>query len=356
MCIIVVKEKDVKLPKREYLKNCFMNNDDGAGLMYTDNGDVVIEKGFMSWSDFEKRFDELCDAYNNFEGKSLVCHFRIGTQGKNDEHTCHPFPITTKHKFLRKTNFRTDIGMVHNGIISEFGAASKYARLDNRDSLLSDTQLFIRYCVASFKALNRNFYKNEQVMNYLDIVCGGKLAFLDKEDNVYTLGTYTSKDGVLYSNDTYSRDWYSRYSYYGYHDDYYYDGYTYSPCSTSYSNYLKDKETVDKREESNNEKIIKQLLMAPTQENEKDIEGNHEFIGAWDGLDESGVEELVEDGVLIPVEPGDTVVLCSSGCRYKVSDNEAVFLDPSDGIIYELPASLECLIAMDYGWAESLAI
>lgn len=203
MCIIVAKPKNASMPKREYLKNSFTNNPDGAGVMYTDNNRVVIEKGFMTWELFEKRLDELCVQYDNFKDKCFVAHFRIGTQGNNDEHTCHPFPITSNFKKLRKTHLRTDVAMVHNGIIHEY-STNGYSVYNNRgDNLLSDTQLFIKYCVTAFKSLNRCFYKNNQVMTCLDKIADSKLCFLDKEDNLYFLGDYDECDGVYYSNSTY---------------------------------------------------------------------------------------------------------------------------------------------------------
>lgn len=42
MCIIVVKEKNKDLPKLSYLENCFDNNPDGMGFMYTDKGKVIM--------------------------------------------------------------------------------------------------------------------------------------------------------------------------------------------------------------------------------------------------------------------------------------------------------------------------
>lgn len=235
MCIIVCKKKDGKLPKKEYLKNCFDNNDDGSGLMYVKkiNGEdkVVIEKGFMTWDAFYKRYEELCLEFNNFENKSLVCHFRIGTQGNNDAQTCHPFPISSKNRILRKTYVETDVGMVHNGIISTYSKNCVYA--GEKDALLSDTQLFIKHCVLPFKSLNRQFYKNKQVMKYLDDICGGKLVFLNNEDNVYMVGEFVEHDGVFYSNGTYSYNYYDYYKTYSKYNcaadpyDWYEDDYPY---------------------------------------------------------------------------------------------------------------------------------
>ena len=67
MCIIVVKDKNKPLPKLEYLKNCFENNPDGMGFMYLKNNKVIIDKGYMTYKSFEKRFDKLCKKFNNFK-------------------------------------------------------------------------------------------------------------------------------------------------------------------------------------------------------------------------------------------------------------------------------------------------
>ena len=120
MCIIVAKDKKTKLPKEEYLRNCFESNDDGAGFMYVDNGKVIIDKGYMKYDKFIKHYHELCKKYNNFKNKALVMHFRIGTAGENSKANTHPYPITRHRKPLHKTFVKTDLGVVHNGIIHDY--------------------------------------------------------------------------------------------------------------------------------------------------------------------------------------------------------------------------------------------
>ena len=205
MCIIAIKTKESDFPTQEHLKNCFNNNSDGAGFMYVNDGQVVIEKGFMTLSSFLTRLAELRVEHDDFKGHNFVMHFRIGTQGKNDEHTCHPFPISSKDTLLRKTHLVTDIGMVHNGIISEYSYYHKDAT--HPEYLLSDTQLFIKKCVNAFKSINASFYKSSLVMSYLDSICKGKLCFLNKNDEIYTLGCFEEENGVLYSNRTFAFDW-----------------------------------------------------------------------------------------------------------------------------------------------------
>ena len=219
MCIIVAKPKGVKMPKNEIFRNCFMNNDDGAGLMYANpkTGMIEIEKGFMTWSSFETRLEELKSKYDNFEDMNFVAHFRIGTQGKNDEHTCHPFPISSKDKLLRKVRLTTDMGFVHNGILSDYSNRSydyKTRTYTTKQTLLSDTQLFIKHQLNSYKSLNRNFLKNKQVRDFIARYASensSKFAFIDKGDNLYLFGSFTEDEGVYYSNSSYSYSGYSRY-------------------------------------------------------------------------------------------------------------------------------------------------
>lgn len=219
MCIIVAKPKGVEMPTNEIFRNCFMNNDDGAGLMYTNpsTGMIEIEKGFMTWHSFETRLDELKDKYNDFKDMNFVAHFRIGTQGKNDGYTCHPFPISSKDKMLRKLKLTTDMGFVHNGILSDYSSSSydyKTKTYIKKDTVLSDTQLFIKHQLNSYKSLNRNFLKNKQVRDFISRYASensSKFAFIDKGDTLYLFGNFTVDEGVYYSNSTYSYGGYSRY-------------------------------------------------------------------------------------------------------------------------------------------------
>lgn len=227
MCIIVAKPKGVKMPSNEIFRNCFINNNDGAGLMYANpkTGMIEIEKGFMTWASFETRLEELKSKYNDFKNMNFVAHFRIGTQGKNDEHTCHPFPISSKDKLLRKVRLTTDMGFVHNGILSDYSNRSydyKTRTYTTKQTLLSDTQLFIKHQLNSYKSLNRNFLKNKQVRDFIARYASensSKFAFIDKGDKLYLFGNFTEDEGVYYSNSSYSYSGYSKYISNHYWDD-----------------------------------------------------------------------------------------------------------------------------------------
>lgn len=230
MCIIVSKEKGIELPKESILENCFNRNKDGAGFMYCYENRVHIIKGLMTFKDFMKEINKLKDKVGDLKDINLVMHFRIGTKGKNDKATTHPFPITNKVGKLTSTNISCDIGMVHNGVIYEYSK--------DKD-LLSDTQHFIKEFVYGLKVLNHNFLEYKQIRDMLLKSCENtKLVFLTDRDKLYYIGEFIEEDGVKYSNGTYKTYNYS--SYYGVYDydDYYdYDGW--------YSKYYTKQKTID---------------------------------------------------------------------------------------------------------------
>lgn len=201
MCIIVAKEKGKKLPSKDILKTCFDNNSDGAGLMYVQDNKVVIDKGYMTFKSFYKRIKKLQKRFNSdLTDKAIVIHFRIGTSGEKNKSTTHPFPISSNSEDLKKTYIKTDLGIVHNGIISGY--------VYGKD--LSDTQNFVKDFLEPLKELNKNFYKNDKILNIIDKELGGKLAILDTKETITYIGSFETENGVKYSNSTYKT---SRYTY-----------------------------------------------------------------------------------------------------------------------------------------------
>lgn len=192
MCIIVVKEKGKKLPSKEILENCFYNNNDGAGFMYVKDKKVVIDKGYMSFKDFYRRLQELNKMFN-LNDKALIMHFRIGTSGTGKENLTHPFPLTNKRKHLNKTYYKCNLGIVHNGIISEY----------TYDENLSDTQTFIKDYLYPISKLSSDFYKYDDILKIIKNACGSKICLLDKDENIYYIGEYVYENGIIYSNNSY---------------------------------------------------------------------------------------------------------------------------------------------------------
>lgn len=220
MCIIVSKEKGVDLPTKEILEQCFNHNSDGAGLMYAENGKVNIVKGFMDFKSFYEYLMKLDRVYDLKE-KALVMHFRISTGGNIDGGNCHPYPISKRKKDLRSKCIKTELGMAHNGVISMYSSYSVKEELN-------DTQRFIQNAVAPIYNVDKEFYKDYDIMSLLEDIAGSKLCFLDKNENIYYVGKFVEDNGIMYSNTSYIP--YKTYPVYnyddmydGYEDDCYYD-------------------------------------------------------------------------------------------------------------------------------------
>ncbi len=219
MCIILAKKKGVEIPSEDIIKTCFRNNPDGAGFMYQVGDYVKIEKGFMTVENLLKRLHTLENKID-LKNKSLVIHFRIGTSGKNDKKTTHPFPVSNNEKELTMLSLKSDIGMVHNGVIFDYVYKNDF----------SDTQNFVKDFVSVFKDLNKNFLENENVLALLKKECTSKLCFLDSNDNLYFVGDFIEdiETGLMFSNSTY-KEYKRAYTYYNYdYNDSYYKGTTYT--------------------------------------------------------------------------------------------------------------------------------
>lgn len=201
MCVIVAKYKKCNLPTINELKNCFDSNPDGAGFMYTHNNKVIIDKGYMTWKNFEKRYNKLCRKFDNFKDKSLIMHFRIGTSSGNTPQNTHPYPIytNTREQDLHKKYVKCDLGVVHNGIIRDYTPHIK-------NPTTNDTQEFILKYLTPLYANYKDFYKNKYILNGLVDITNSKLCFLDNKDNIYWCGDYVEHNGVIYSNNSYI-DW-----------------------------------------------------------------------------------------------------------------------------------------------------
>lgn len=306
MCIIVAKEKGKKLPSKEILETCFTNNSDGAGLMYVQNGKVVIDKGYMTFKSFYKRIKKLQKRFNSdLTDKAIVMHFRIGTSGVNDKATTHPFPISKNSEDLKKTYFRTDLGMVHNGIISNY--------VYGKD--LSDTQNFVKDFVSVLKELDNKFLLNKRVIDLLDKECKSKLCFLDNKENIYYVGEFIEDTGIKYSNSTYKT---SRYVY------------TYTAKDYDYHDYYYSKYVADKNDFKENGETIDDFI-------KRDIE--YEML-------ETGDKYELTDGTLETIGEKDYMFLDIDYNLWQLIDNK-VSLVGSDVIVYNKNGGLK-LFYWDY--------
>jgi predicted glutamine amidotransferase len=220
MCIIIAKnKKSGRVPTIEEVRNSFEYNGDGAGFMYVDNGKVIIDKGYMTLNKFLDRYNELLETYDNFRDKSLVIHCRIGTSSGNTPQNTHPYRVSGREKDLHRLNDSCELGVVHNGIISQYTPKSI-------KSSTNDTQEFIMRYLFPLYSNWKDFYKSKAIRDGIADITNSKLVFLDANDDLYYVGDFIKDEGIMFSNSTYKTynyNW-SKYSYYdNYYEDHFYD-------------------------------------------------------------------------------------------------------------------------------------
>lgn len=156
MCIAIYQPAGCEIQESQ-LRNCWKNNDDGAGFAYHHEGKLYIQKGFMHYKDFLVAYNK---ARSEYKDSKFIIHFRIGTCGLRNAANTHPFAINE------------NLAYIHNGIIACY-------RPDNEND--SDTAYFAKHILAYWP---KNFHLNKECLQSLkDIIGGSKLVFLDNLGN-----------------------------------------------------------------------------------------------------------------------------------------------------------------------------
>ncbi|MBR2702431.1 MAG: hypothetical protein IKE77_10150, partial [Erysipelotrichaceae bacterium] len=185
MCIIAIKPRGLKMIPEKYIDEMFQRNRDGAGVMYLkSDGKVHIEKGFFSVDDLK---NYLRENESVFVSTDVILHFRIGTSGKTDEVTCHPYSVWSENR----SSCDVELAVAHNGILDNYGWKGT--------SEINDTQVFIR----DLRKLPHNFLKNSMIITLLKKSVGSnRFAFLDR-DGIHTIGNFIEEGGYYFSNESY---------------------------------------------------------------------------------------------------------------------------------------------------------
>lgn len=226
MCVIAFSPKGKNMPTEEQIKQMFKKNPDGAGFAYEEGNTVKYKKGFMNVDDLLEELGPL----EKWKDKNIAMHFRIGTAGKNDQKTTHPFPLSTSFGDLRKLEGEGPV-LFHNGVISGLGGLI--------DPLASDTQDFVSG-VAS-KLLIKP-HKPSKITNKIveEIIGPSRLLLMYGKGKIVKFGEWKEKDGNLYSNLLWVPTTYTyspSYAYSGFYDDddYYKPGKQYEQFEHKYA-------------------------------------------------------------------------------------------------------------------------
>ena len=115
MCVIAYKPKNVRWMDKSDMKDCWIENPHGAGVMWRDeeSNTIRFKKGFMKYDELEKWCDENMSWLENTE---CALHFRITTHGGTSEGNCHPFVCDCEadpHQLEGEAKYV----MMHNGML-----------------------------------------------------------------------------------------------------------------------------------------------------------------------------------------------------------------------------------------------
>jgi len=128
MCVIIAREPKVDIEFDKIEAGC-RSNEDGWGMAVADRGRLVVERHYdKKGNDPEKVIKALEDA----KDQKVYLHLRKATHGKLNTSMCHPFEVLTNK------SHGTQIGLMHNGVMSEFS--------DTKNEF-SDTAMFVNLIV-----------------------------------------------------------------------------------------------------------------------------------------------------------------------------------------------------------------
>lgn len=187
MCIAILNTPNVTFPK-SLIENCWDNNSDGAGLIYTNAGTLYTFKELRNVDTF---YNHYIDVRRRFPKSKIVLHFRIGTSGGINLDNCHPF------------NVSKELAFVHNGIITE---------LNGIDPKKSDTNLFNERIL---QKLPVSFERNEAIMQLIeDYIGSSKLIFLNAKNEAVIVNEKYGQEDSKYPNCWFSNSTYKPSAYY----------------------------------------------------------------------------------------------------------------------------------------------
>jgi predicted glutamine amidotransferase len=196
MCIIAIKKSGVKLPPMDVFQNMAENNKNGNGFMYTKNGMIYIEKGFMSFDTYWRAIQDVAKEIDTTK-ETMVFHSRITTSGGSRPENTHPFPLTDSVERLQSLECMTNVAVAHNGTID----------VDHPYDI-SDTMAYISTELAYiYKRIGDKIFKDKYILTAIKNRISSKLVILNSNGQYILIGDFINdkNTGMIYSNDSYEK-------------------------------------------------------------------------------------------------------------------------------------------------------
>lgn len=222
MCIIAIKPIGKELMDKEIIMTMCESNPDGSGFCYAENGVVIIRKGFMDFESYYEALQNIPDIKN----KNVVMHMRITTHGTTSKGNCHPFPLTNNVQKLKATEIKTDVAIIHNGIIKIE---------DDKKNDLSDTMTYIKEKLYPRYMHDKRFFDKKKARKKIEKEITSKMVIMKSDGTFHIIGNFNENDGYTYSNYSYIKTQYDYNSGYGYYNYGYYGNYGWSDTDIQYN-------------------------------------------------------------------------------------------------------------------------
>jgi hypothetical protein len=114
MCLLVTQSKTSPILSDEWLEDFYDYNSDGVGVMFANNGDIVVKKIIP------KTAKDFIQFYrSDIQGRDCAFHLRMRTHGAIDLINCHPYEV------LNRAEHGIDLWLMHNGILSTGNKANE---------------------------------------------------------------------------------------------------------------------------------------------------------------------------------------------------------------------------------------
>lgn len=137
MCLLITQTQHSPALSREWLADFYDYNSDGVGVMYAQDGALIVEKILpVSADDFVQFYQ------NHIAGKNCAFHLRMRTHGDTDLANCHPYEV------LNQQDHGVSLWLMHNGILSTGNKA---------DTSKSDTWHYIKDYLRPMLANNPDY-------------------------------------------------------------------------------------------------------------------------------------------------------------------------------------------------------
>lgn len=183
MCLLVTQKSTSPVLSNEWLMDFYSTNSDGAGVMYSKDGSLIIEKTLP------KTAQDFIEFYHShIKGKNCAFHLRMKTHGHIDLENCHPYEV------LNTQDHGMDLWLMHNGILSTGNKA---------DITKSDTWHYIRDYLRPMLIENPEFAFHPSFSDIVGKHIGssnkfvlmdnqGRIATINQEAGVYWAGLWLS--------------------------------------------------------------------------------------------------------------------------------------------------------------------